>query len=253
MRSICGDRLHHLREALAPVLPYPPPVSALFTAPADRPPCTSPEGEVQHHYRVSGPKPRIQGRVAGPEVAVQDPGIALDQFPLPSRPRARICRDRAGLPEQRVQLDHGQAGHPAHTPGEGRLAGPATTEDAPCLAAPGPAPIITCGSGAPQISLTERYCGRRPGRWPAPRPPGSSGRTHWTEGQLAEDARERGWEREADRPQRTADRICGLIAELGEPSGIPSVRIYRARPGAAFPVRAHRRCPAGHLALPPSA
>lgn len=38
------------------------------------------------------------------------------------------------------------------------------------------------------------------------------------ERQLADDARERGWEREVDRHQRTADRICGLLSDLGEPA-----------------------------------
>jgi hypothetical protein len=39
------------------------------------------------------------------------------------------------------------------------------------------------------------------------------------EWQLADDARERRREREIDRHQRIADRISGLLAELGEPSG----------------------------------
>jgi hypothetical protein len=38
------------------------------------------------------------------------------------------------------------------------------------------------------------------------------------EEQLADDARERGWEREVHRHQRVAERIHGL-AELGEPGG----------------------------------
>lgn len=37
------------------------------------------------------------------------------------------------------------------------------------------------------------------------------------ERQLADDAEERGWDREVDRHQRIADRICGLLSELGEP------------------------------------
>jgi hypothetical protein len=37
------------------------------------------------------------------------------------------------------------------------------------------------------------------------------------EGQLADDARERGWEREVDRHQRAANRIRDLLSELGEP------------------------------------
>jgi len=39
------------------------------------------------------------------------------------------------------------------------------------------------------------------------------------EGELADDARERGWEREADRHERVASRIRGLLAELDEPAG----------------------------------
>jgi hypothetical protein len=39
------------------------------------------------------------------------------------------------------------------------------------------------------------------------------------EEQLADDARERGWEREVHRHQRVAERIHGLLAELGEPDG----------------------------------
>jgi hypothetical protein len=39
------------------------------------------------------------------------------------------------------------------------------------------------------------------------------------EEQLADDARERGWEREVHRHQRVAERIHGLLAELGEPGG----------------------------------
>lgn len=39
------------------------------------------------------------------------------------------------------------------------------------------------------------------------------------ERELADDARERGWEREVDRHQRAADRIISLLAELGEPAG----------------------------------
>jgi integrase len=41
------------------------------------------------------------------------------------------------------------------------------------------------------------------------------------ERQLADDAQVRGWDREADRHQRTADRIRSLLSELGEPSGRP--------------------------------
>lgn len=36
------------------------------------------------------------------------------------------------------------------------------------------------------------------------------------ERQLAADAEARGWEREVDRHQRVADRIVGLLDELGE-------------------------------------
>ena len=39
--------------------------------------------------------------------------------------------------------------------------------------------------------------------------------------QLADDAGERGWEREVDRHQRIAERIRGLLTELGEPSDPP--------------------------------
>jgi hypothetical protein len=41
------------------------------------------------------------------------------------------------------------------------------------------------------------------------------------ERQRADDARERGWEREVHRHQRVAERIHGLLAELGEPDGEP--------------------------------
>lgn len=41
------------------------------------------------------------------------------------------------------------------------------------------------------------------------------------ESQLADDARERGWEREADRHERVADRLRGLLSDLGEPSDMP--------------------------------
>jgi len=35
--------------------------------------------------------------------------------------------------------------------------------------------------------------------------------------QLADDAKERGWEREVDRHQRVADRVRSLLRDLGEP------------------------------------
>lgn len=41
------------------------------------------------------------------------------------------------------------------------------------------------------------------------------------ERELADDARERGWEREVDRHQRIADRIRNLLSDLGEPSDMP--------------------------------
>jgi integrase len=41
------------------------------------------------------------------------------------------------------------------------------------------------------------------------------------ESQLADDAGERGWEREVDRHQRIAERIRGLLTELGEPFDPP--------------------------------
>jgi aspartate aminotransferase-like enzyme len=41
------------------------------------------------------------------------------------------------------------------------------------------------------------------------------------ERQLADDAREHGLEREIDRHQRAADRLRGLLSDLGEPSGTP--------------------------------
>lgn len=41
------------------------------------------------------------------------------------------------------------------------------------------------------------------------------------ERRLADDARERGWEREADRHERVADRLRGLLSDLGEPGGTP--------------------------------
>jgi len=37
------------------------------------------------------------------------------------------------------------------------------------------------------------------------------------ERQLEDDARERGWEREVDRHQRAADRLRGLLSDLGSP------------------------------------
>ena len=42
------------------------------------------------------------------------------------------------------------------------------------------------------------------------------------ERQLADDAEDRGWEREVDRHQRIADRIGGLLDELGEPADGPA-------------------------------
>jgi integrase len=42
------------------------------------------------------------------------------------------------------------------------------------------------------------------------------------EHQLAADAEDRGWQREADRHQRIVDRIRGLLAELGEPADGPA-------------------------------
>jgi hypothetical protein len=42
------------------------------------------------------------------------------------------------------------------------------------------------------------------------------------ERQLADDAREHGWEREIDRHRRTADRISSLLAELGEQADDPA-------------------------------
>jgi len=41
------------------------------------------------------------------------------------------------------------------------------------------------------------------------------------EQQLAGDAQARGWEREADRHQRVADRIRSLLSDLGDPSAPP--------------------------------
>jgi hypothetical protein len=41
------------------------------------------------------------------------------------------------------------------------------------------------------------------------------------ESQLADDAGERGWEREVDRHERIAERIRALLTELGEPFDPP--------------------------------
>ncbi len=41
------------------------------------------------------------------------------------------------------------------------------------------------------------------------------------ERQLADDARERGWEREVDRHQRVAERIRSLLSDLGDPCAPP--------------------------------
>ncbi|CDR13018.1 hypothetical protein GCM10022420_013340 [Streptomyces iranensis] len=43
-----------------------------------------------------------------------------------------------------------------------------------------------------------------------------------TERQLIADARDRGWDREIERHQRTADRITSLLDDLGEPHDEPT-------------------------------
>ena len=124
-----ADCPHDIREAAAPVSPHPAPVFCLLGASAQRPPGASQEGEVQDDDGVGCPQPDLQRRVIRSEVAVQDPAAALDQLVLAGSPPGRVHRGRAGLPEQRIELDGGNACHVAELPCQGRLARAAPAED----------------------------------------------------------------------------------------------------------------------------
>src|SRR5260221_8407282 len=129
MRSILADHPHDRRQALPPVRPYPAPVAGPLPPPAYRAPGAAQEREVQHDDGVGGPEPDVERTVIGAEVAIQNPGLAAHQFALTLGPFGRVGRGEPALPEQRVQLDHGQAGHIAELPGQDRLASTAPAEN----------------------------------------------------------------------------------------------------------------------------
>lgn len=117
-----ADCPHDIREAATPVCPHPAPVLCLLAVSAQRPTGASQEGEVQDDDGVGCPQPGLQRRVIRSEVAVQDPAAALDQLVLARGPPGRVHRGGAGLPEQRIGLDGGNARHVADLPQQGRLA-----------------------------------------------------------------------------------------------------------------------------------
>jgi hypothetical protein len=63
--------------------------------------------------------PYVESTVIGSEVAIQNPRLAPHQLALTFRPFGRVSGGDPWLPEQGVQLDHGQAGHFAKPPGQG--------------------------------------------------------------------------------------------------------------------------------------
>jgi hypothetical protein len=135
---------------LAPVSPHPAPVFGLLTASAQRPPGASQEGEVQDDDGAGRAQPVLQRRVIRSKVAVRDPAAALGQLVLARSPPGRVHRGGAGLPEQRIELDGGTAGHVAELPCRGRLAGGVG---------------ILAGGACPGQAAQERMSGsRRPAR-----------------------------------------------------------------------------------------
>src|SRR5215469_12912941 len=129
VRSVLADRPHDLRQALPPVRPYPAPVAGPLPPAEYGAPGAPHEREVQHDDGVSGPEPDVEPAVIGAEVAIQNPGLGARQFALTLGPFGWVGRGEPGLPEQRVQLDHRQAGQLANLPGQDRLASTAPAEN----------------------------------------------------------------------------------------------------------------------------
>src|SRR6201996_1802798 len=130
--GVDGDRLAQSREAAAPVGPDPAPVFGLFAAAAQGAPGAAREAEVQHDHGVGRAQTQGQVAVVGAEVAVDDPFAALDQVGLAGGPPGgpgRCGPVRPGLPEQRVQFGHRQAGRAAKVMAQRRLARPTAPED----------------------------------------------------------------------------------------------------------------------------
>lgn len=84
-------------------------VVRLLTASAQGPPRASQEREVQDDNGVGRPQADVERLVVRAQVAVQDPGGSPDQVVLPLGPPSRVHCNPPRLPEQRIELDRGNA------------------------------------------------------------------------------------------------------------------------------------------------
>jgi AcrR family transcriptional regulator len=127
--QVRGDRYAEPRQAAPPVRPDPVPVLGPLTTAAQGPPRAAQEAEVKDDDRVRGGQPRRQAGVVRAEVAVDDPPLAGDQFPVPGHPHLRRGGRRPRLPEQPVEFDRGDTGQFTELTGEHGLARAAPSKD----------------------------------------------------------------------------------------------------------------------------
>ena len=117
VRGILGNRVHEKRPAPSSIPQKPQPEIGLLSRPPQRAPRTANEREVQNNDRVRSSKPDLNS-VIGPEVAVQDPAVLVDELALHLHPPFTRRRHEAGLPEDLVQLYDMESRGLAQTPGE---------------------------------------------------------------------------------------------------------------------------------------
>jgi len=123
---VLGNRFHEKRTALSAIQQKPAPKIGTFARSPNRLPSATDERKVQDNDRVRCAKPDF-GSVIGPEVAIHDPALFLNQPPLYLRPLlTRFC-DKARPPENLVELYHRKLRNLAQADSESRLASSSTT------------------------------------------------------------------------------------------------------------------------------
>src|SRR5205814_6218838 len=104
-----------------------PEIKALARSP-DGSPCASYKREIQENDCVRSSKSDFE-HIKRPQVSVHDPLVLRDEFPLELCPLIPWRLDKAGPPEDFVQLYHGQSCDLTKLQGEGRLARRSRTHD----------------------------------------------------------------------------------------------------------------------------
>ena len=126
---------------MPPVGQDPSPEIKAFARPPHRSPRATREREVQEDDHFRGPKARLDN-VQGAKISVHDPRLIGDEQMLCACPLVARCGEKAGLPEDLIQLHDGKTGDLAEAFREGRFARRPAAEDHHSLHTPHRTPQV---------------------------------------------------------------------------------------------------------------